>query len=142
VAVKQFSALTSLLLVSACSSGCREELGRDPFVTTHVTGRVRIGAHPVAGGWIEFGPFDGAVGTLRSAPIRPDGTFEADAVAVGPNSVAIVGAPVPDLYRQRFGALGTPIRRVIPPGASTTLDVNLLDEFVLWQAQAVPVGGK
>lgn len=142
MSVRRCSALPWLLAFSVCSSGCREELGRDPFVTTRVTGTVRLGSKPVEGGWIEFAPFDGAVGTLRSAPIRPDGTFEADAVAVGTNSVAIVGASLPSPYRQRFDALPTPIRRVIPAGASATLDVNLLEELVLWQSKAVPVGGK
>ena len=139
MSLRRWTALLWSLVFSVGSSGCREELGRDPFVTTRVAGTVRLGSKPVEGGWIEFAPFDGAVGTLRSAPIRPDGTFAADAVAVGPNSVAIWGAPLPDLYRWKFASLNSPIRRVIPAGASFTLNIDLLEELVLWKSRAVPV---
>jgi hypothetical protein len=122
-------------------SGCGEELGRDPFVTTPVKGRVHIGPKPVGGGWIEFVPFDGAVGTLRSAPIRPDGSFEADAIAVGSNAVGIVGAPLDAGYRRLFDTLGTPIRRVIPGNrpAVLVLDIDLEDEYIHWRARAVRI---
>jgi hypothetical protein len=120
-------------------SGCREELGRDPFVTAPTKGRMHVGPNPVVGGWIEFLPIDGAVGTMRSAPIRPDGTFEVDAVAVGPNSVGVVGAPLDASYRRLFDTLGTPIRRVIPRNQPVVLDIDLEDEFIHWRARSVRI---
>jgi hypothetical protein len=126
-----------LTLLSACTAGCSEELGRDPLVTTRVTGTVRVGSRPLTGGWVEFFPFDGAVGTLRSAPIRRDGRFELDGVAVGTNSIAIVGASVEPRYRWRFNALQTPMRRVIPGGPPVVLDIDLAVEYVRWDLAAV-----
>jgi hypothetical protein len=126
-----------MTLLSACTAGCSEELGRDPFVTTRVMGTVRVGTRPLTGGWVEFLPFDGAVGNLRSAPIGRDGRFELDEVALGTNAVGIVGAPLEPRYRWKFNALQTPIRRVIPAGHPAVLDIDLAVEYVRWELAAV-----
>jgi hypothetical protein len=119
------SRLAGLALVWL-APGCREELGPVQFPTTRVTGVVREGERPVGGGWVEFLPVDGTVGNLRSAPIRRDGSFEADRVAVGTYQVGLVAAPVGSLLAQRFH----PIRRAIPAGTSTTLTIDLIEEAI------------
>jgi hypothetical protein len=113
-------------------TGCSEELGPERFETARVSGIVLEGKRPIGGGWIEFMPLDGTVGKLRSAPIRPDGTFEADGIAVGANSVGIVGAELkmPE-GRRLFDTLKTSIRRTIPKGGTAELKIDLLDEFAL-----------
>jgi hypothetical protein len=118
------------LALMGLAPGCREELGPVRFPTTRVTGVVREGERPVGGGWIEFLPVDGTVGNLRSAPLRPDGSFEADRVAVGTNQVGLVAAPVGSLLAQRFHPMRSPIRRAIPAGPSTTLTIDLIEEAV------------
>lgn len=127
--------LAALLFLSC--AGCGEELGRDPSVTTRVAGTVRIGPKPITGGWVEFSPFDGAVGPLRSAPIGPDGSYAIDGVAVGTNAVAIIGAPLPESYRWRFNSLASPIRLEIRRGDPARVDVDLMQEYLRWQARLV-----
>ncbi len=114
----------------ALAAGCAEELGPERMETTRVTGVVLEGGRPVGKGWIEFIPFQGTVGRMRSAPLAPDGTFVADGVAVGVNRIGIAGAPiqVPG-GRRRFDPLGSKIIRAIaknPPGPIT---IDLLDEY-------------
>jgi hypothetical protein len=119
-----------------CASGCAEELGPERMVTTRVTGVVREGLNPVQKGFIEFSPTGGTVGNLASAPIRPDGTFVADAVAVGKNRVGIVAAPLGLPNAQSlFETLRTPIERDIPADRHDPITINLLDELVLYQRQ-------
>lgn len=132
--------LLATVLATAAVPGCGEELGRDPYVTTRVSGKVRVGTAPVNSGWVEFTPFNGAVGTLRSAPIGPDGSFSADGVAVGTNAVAVVGAPIPPVYRWRFDSLASPIRREVGPTAGRELDVDLAREYLVWQSRLVRSG--
>jgi hypothetical protein len=83
----------------------------------------------VGGGWIEFWPADGTVGNLRSAPISPDGRFEATGVAVGTNAVGLVDAPIrlPG-GRQLFYSHASPIRRVIGPGPHVRVEIDVLSE--------------
>ena len=98
-------------------SGCREELGPERFETTQVSGIIRISGRSVDKdwkGWIEFIPVDGTVGKLRSAPIRPDGSFEADRVAVGWNQIGLVNAPLSPDQAAKFHPFSSPIRRKIP----------------------------
>src|SRR5512135_3128672 len=121
-----FAGLASVWL----ALGCREELGPVRFPTTRVTGVVREGERPVGGGWIEFLPVDGTIGNLRSAPLRRDGSFEADRVAVGTNQVGLVAPPVGSLLAQRFHSMRSPIRRAIPAGPSTTLTIDLIEEAI------------
>jgi hypothetical protein len=96
---------------------------------TRVSGVVREGRRPVSGGWIEFMPVEGTVGNLRSAPIARDGRFEVSQVAAGWNTIDVVHAPVrrPEV-QWLLSIQGKPIRRAIPPGASTTLEIDLLTE--------------
>jgi hypothetical protein len=127
--------IRGLMLFGALASGCSEELGPVPRETTRVSGRVRQGAQPIRGGWIEFAPIDGTVGNLRSAPIRPDGTFSADGVAVGKNLIGLAGTPDLDRrQRQFFDTLRSPIRRTIPRGPETSLTIDLVQEAVRGQA--------
>jgi hypothetical protein len=117
-------------LVAALSlAGCREELGPVAFPTTRVSGVVREGGRPVSDGWIEFFPVDGTVGNLRSAPIAADGRFEVAQVAVGWNAIDVVNAPIrwPEV-QSLLNARGKPIRRAIPEGTATNLEIDLLAE--------------
>ena len=111
--------------------GCGAALGPEASRTTRVSGRVHLGGQPLTGGWIEFFPIDGATGLMRSAPIRKDGTFEADRVPVGKNMVGLVGVPgrVARAVR-KYETLGTPITRVIPPGGISGLDIDLVEEIL------------
>ena len=129
--------LTALSALLAVASGCREELGPVTFPTTRVAGVVRAGGRPVGGGWIEFVPYGKTVGNLRSAPIAPDGTFEATGVAVGPHIIGLVDvAPVdPPGLGRLFQTQGSPIRRVIPPGPATRLEIDLVEETIRHQRE-------
>ena len=131
------SLLVPVLVLVALAPGCAEELGPERMETTRVTGVVTEGLRPVRGGFIEFCPTDGTIGNLTSAPIRLDGKFVAEAVAIGKNRIGIVAAPLtlPNAS-YLFDTLGTPIRRDIRPGPSSDLTINLLDEIVLYQKKA------
>ena len=110
--------------------GCAEELGREKRETTRVTGLVLEGKRPIGKGWIEFVPIEGTVGNMRSAPLRPDGRFVAEGVAVGVNRVGIAGARISiPRARRFFDPLGSPIRRLIPKTESEPLVIDLIDEI-------------
>ena len=117
-----------LLLLCVVVAGCAEELRPVKWPTTRVTGTVRVGRRPVRGGWVEFHPVSGTVGNLRVAPIGPDGRFAADGVAVGTNLVgfAQLAGAGPAWYE--FRSFQSPIRRSIPSGRVTTLDLDLAEE--------------
>jgi len=117
-----------LAALSVLAAGCREELGPEVWKTTRVTGTVREGRRPVGGGWIEFYPVDGTVGTFRVAPIGPDGSFAVEGVAVGMNTIGLAEAPIVGPYRHRFRSYQSPIRRRVPPGPAMTLDLDLVEE--------------
>ena len=120
----------------AIACGCREELGPTAFPTTRVSGVVREGGHPVGGGFIEFVPYGGTLGNFRSAQIAPDGTFEATGVAVGWNMIGLVHAPIEVPGGKRvFQTNGSPIHRQIPPGPSSTLEIDLIEEMIRHQRE-------
>ncbi len=131
-------------LAMAVGPGCSEELGPETMTTTRVEGTIRIAGRPVTTGWVEFLPTEGGVGNLRSAPIRADGSFTADGVAVGRVAVALANvgsAPVPtDLGPvgiRAFRSTETPIRRQIPAGTASRLDLDLAVEgLALRRSQA------
>lgn len=118
--------LASLALFAA---GCAEELGPEPMRTTSVRGVIMDGGRIVVRGWIEFHPVAETVGNLRVAPIRPDGSYEVTGVAVGRNLILVdyfstdANGPAP-LTRKR-GCV-----RRIPDGASTTVDLDTLEEWM------------
>jgi hypothetical protein len=117
------------------AAGCSEELGPEHFPTTRVTGTLVEGGRPIAGGWIEFIPTDGAVGNIRSARISKEGGFEADRVAIGENVIRLVNAPITiPGGATLFGQFATPVRRKIPPQPDGLLKIDLLEEAVRYQA--------
>lgn len=122
----------ALLLAVGLAAGCSEELGPERPETARVTGRIHIGGSPVGGGWVEFYPVEGAVGVLRSAPLRDDGTFEAMGVAAGPNLIRLAHPGprpttpylAPTTY-WLFQQPSSPIRRAIrPPGEALDIDLR------------------
>jgi hypothetical protein len=125
-----------LAIAALMALGCEEELGPEPMPTTRVVGKVHIRSKPVSGGWIEFHPFHGTVGLLRSARLRPDGTFEADRVAIGESAIQISNSPIP--LPGAIPALRQPsplemralIRRDIKTVPETTIDIDLQDEYI------------
>lgn len=114
-------------------AGCSEEFGAEHFKTTRVVGKVRIGSNPVRGGFIEFLPTDGTTGLMRSGPIQPDGSFVVDRVPVGTNAIGLYGGKLPRVLSQHFGSLGTTIRRTGASDSSPPLDIDLLEEEILYQ---------
>jgi hypothetical protein len=116
-------AVVGLLALGACAPGCTEEWGASPRGDAMATGRVHVGDAPVTGGWVEFLPTDGARGSLRSAPIGPDGTFRATRVARGRNVIRIVGAPAAPPFDRAFTQFYSPIRPTI--GEGSALDIDL-----------------
>ena len=129
-------AIGMVLLVGAAllSAGCAEELGPVQMPVARVRGVVREGDRPLSGGWIEFVPVEGTIGNLRSARLRPDGTFDADGVAVGQNLIRLVNAPIESpIYRQLFTPTYSQIRRVIPAHPSAPLNINLVEEAVRYE---------
>ncbi len=123
--------LGAVLVIGGCGLGPPEQ-----FPTGEVRGVVVEAGRPVEGGWIEFIPVDGTVGNLRSAPIEAKGSFRADRVSVGLNSVRLVNAPIRLPQGNRlFGSYGSPLRRVIPAEPSGPLQIDLVDEALRYQAR-------
>ena len=111
------------------AAGCAEELGPETFRTTNVHGSILEGGRIVVRGWIEFHPFGGTVGSIRVAPIRADGSYEATGVAVGRNIIQV------DQAATDANGNARPFReplcaREIPDGPSTTLNLDILEEKI------------
>jgi hypothetical protein len=121
-----FGLLAGLALLGL---GCREELGPEYMPTTRVVGRVHIRSTPVGGGWIEFFPVEGTIGKLRTARIRPDGTFVADRVSLGRNAIQIAHARMPPPFWPVFERAAI-IRRDIVNVPETSIDIDLQDEYL------------
>ena len=118
-----------LVGVVALMGGCSEELGPVPMPVARVRGIVTEGDRPVSGGWIEFIPVDGTIGNLRSAPLRRDGQFDTDGVAIGTNAIRLVHASIATRpFQGRFGAFTSPIRRQITAGSSAAIRIDLVEE--------------
>jgi hypothetical protein len=116
-------------------SDCSEELGPARMAVARVKGVVREGSQPVSSGWIEFYPVQGTVGNLRSARLRPDGSFEAERVPVGTNLIRLVNVPLSSAgAKQVFGAYTSPIRRVISAQSTETIVVDLVDEAIRYRS--------
>jgi hypothetical protein len=114
-------------------SGCSEELGPVSLPVTRVKGAVTEGGRPLSRGWVEFYPVEGTVGNLRSAPLRSDGSFEADGVAVGRNLIRLVSAGVRKELAI-FSQFQSPIRREIPARLGEPLKIDLIDEAIRFQS--------
>jgi hypothetical protein len=151
--------LAMIVGAALLAGGCAEELGPVAMPVTRVRGVVKAGQRPVAGGWIEFVPADGTVGMLRSAPVRADGTFDTDGVAVGTNAIRLVDSPIASaadvplfarlgwasIARTDGGRPGTkapallfipfasPIRRVIGAGDTAPLTIDVVEEALQFQ---------
>ncbi len=123
----QCDRLAQVLLVFTLA-GCADEFGPETWQTTRVSGVVREGLRPVAGGWVEFLPVEGTHGNLRVGPIQPDGTFHVDGVAVGRNMIMLAHAPIVGAYAGRFQSAQGAIRRDIPAGSETVLKLDLMEE--------------
>jgi hypothetical protein len=125
-----------LILTTLVGIGCREELGPEHFPVTSLSGAVVEGKDPVRGGWIEFIPIDGALGDLRSAWIRADGSFQADKVPIGPCAIRIVNARIQTRgAAELFSQLNSPIRRVIAEDSREPMRLDLIEEMVQISAQ-------
>jgi hypothetical protein len=100
--------------------------------TTRVVGKITNAGRPVTSGWVEFLPVDGTIGNLRTAPIATDGGFTIDRAPVGRVAVGLTAIPG-DLIRTALGPYhlrafrfnSTPIRRSIPPGAESQVEIEL-----------------
>lgn len=106
-------------------SGCAEEWGPTPTDVVDIEGRLRVRNEPVRGGWVEFLPVDGALGTIRSAPIGRDGSFRATRVARGHNVVRVVYPPPFPPVNRLYQRLQTPLRVVIEAGKPVEIDLSL-----------------
>jgi hypothetical protein len=126
------------LVISASlagSAGCSQLLGPENFPTTSIKGTVTISERPVGPGWIEFNPVDGTTGNLRTAPIRPDGSYSAERVPIGRVAVTLNNLHLPSNAKD-LGALpagyyrfsDNPIQRDLLPGELTRLDFDLTAE--------------
>jgi magnesium transporter len=126
-----------ILLASLGLLGCSEELGPERFPSTTVRGSVKVGDRPLTGGFVSFQPAEGTRGNLRVAPIRPDGSFEAEGVAVGRvvvrldqipfESIPTTDGPFPSDTLERV-LHNSPIRRTIPEGGNANLPIDLIEE--------------
>ena len=116
-----------LVMVALACPGCGEELGPEAMPTARVSGAVRVGRRPVGGGWIEFLPVDGTVGSLEMARLGPDGTFLAARVPVGRVAIRIVHPPFPLPCLRNFEWKYL-IRRQIPPSPAGPVDIELNQE--------------
>ncbi|MGE3822199.1 MAG: hypothetical protein AB7I30_22525, partial [Isosphaeraceae bacterium] len=101
-----------------------------------VVGVVRDAGRPVSGGWIEFIPTEGTVGRMRSAPIGPDGRFEALEVPIGTVGVGFAAVRAFQTDPRYFHSLSTPIRREIREGSAGDLTIDLREELIRFQAES------
>ena len=133
-------AIAAVVLALGSSWGCSEELGPEVMRTTSVHGKITQTGRAIDGGWIEFLPADGTVGNLRSAQIKPDGTFSADRVPIGSVAIRLLDVniipPFPVNARTARGVFAsyTAIRRRIPEQPSE-LNIDLLDALIESQAR-------
>lgn len=133
----------SLCLLAA--PGCSQELGAESFPTGVVTGKIHVGPKPLVGGFIEFHPYLGSVGTLRVARIGPDGTFRVDRVAAGQvilqfedlpgGSVETLVGKIPTRY---FKMDKIRLIRAIKAGETNPMDIDLGEEAIRYFAQQSP----
>jgi hypothetical protein len=125
----------ALAWLSLLLPGCTEELGPERMPVAKVSGRVTEGGRPVTGGWIEFYPIDGTVGKIRSARLRPDGSFETDSVAVGLNLIRLHTLDILKSTdgKRVFSAYHSPIRRTIPAEPTGPIKIDLIEEAILHQ---------
>jgi hypothetical protein len=126
---RQLLALTAAAIGLTVALGCREELGPERFPTASVSGVILQGGGPVSGGWVEFQPFDGAVGNFRSAKIQPDGTFRRDGVAVGPNLIRLVDIPGLSMNVAAVLYNRAQIVRTIPREPGEPIRIDLVEEL-------------
>ncbi len=103
--------------------GCTEAWRPTPLGQETVRGHILLGRTPVAGGWVEFIPIDGATGRIRSAPIQADGSFVAEGVARGRNVLRIVHPPESSRVETRFQTFQTPVRPEIRPDQPLEIDL-------------------
>lgn len=134
-------ATASAVIVAVAVGGCAEELGVDRPATARVAGVVLDGGRPVAGGWIEFIPVEGTVGSMRSAPIGPDGRFEVDHAPIGAVGVGLAAVRTVTTDPRPFDSLRTSIRRTIPPGGGSALTIDLVEEAIRYRAMAAALRG-
>jgi hypothetical protein len=139
--------LLLLLWIYFVTAGCKEELGPERMPVARITGVVREGTKPVAGGWIEFIPVDGTVGNLCSAKLNAHGAFDAHRVAIGVNLIRLVNAPLTTPGAAKiFGAFQSPIRREIVAQPSEPLSIDVVEELIRYRSSrgspAVSESGK
>jgi hypothetical protein len=91
------AALTLVVLLSGCSG------------QGNISGTVKIGTQPVAGGTITF--YDSRNGTV-SSPIADDGSYSVSRVAVGPVKVS-VAVPMPIAFSASSMPGSKPVRPTI-----------------------------
>jgi hypothetical protein len=131
---RRTAGIAMILGAALFSAGCAEELGPVAMPVARVRGAVKEGARPVSGGWVEFIPVSGTVGDLRSARLGPDGTFDADGVAIGTNSIRLVHARIDAIpYQRLFSAFTSPIRRQVPANPPGPIVIDLVEEAVKFQ---------
>lgn len=124
------------------TSGCREELGPERFLTASVSGTILKSGEPVTGGWVEFQPAEGAVGDFRSARIEPDGTFRTDRVAIGSNVIRLID--LPGLPPGASAVLSNsvqnprPIYRTIAREPDGPIRIDVIDELLRYQDAQSP----
>lgn len=84
--------LPALLACGLFLSGCGEE-GPHPVPRGTVTGKVTSGGQPVTEGIVSF--YNNQKGTAVDGTIGSDGSYTAENVGAGPNTVAVTPPPPP-----------------------------------------------
>ncbi len=129
------TARAAILVAISGLVGCNHAFGPERMETTTITGRVHAGGRPIGKGWIEFMPAGGTMGRLRSAAIRPDGTFTATKVPVGSLSIRLPGPPPTPTSEVALDRFLVHVRRNpfklldVRPGDNPSLDLDLVQEL-------------
>ncbi len=126
--------LPLVILAAASLVGCRDALGPEAIPTAEISGVVLMSGEPLGKGWVEFHPIDGARGDIRSARINPDGSFRADRVAIGPNVIKLIDAPIKPPSAALLFSRASPIRRTIPAKPEEPIRIDVFQELLRYQA--------
>ena len=128
------------LAVALTAAGCSEELGPERIPTASASGVVTMSGQPLSPGWIEFQPYDGALGDPASTRINPDGSFRFERAPLGKVVVRLYGVPLEAKAAIWLLRTTSPIRRVTQSPEGPPMQIDVVEELYRHQAKQAEAG--